>query len=97
MKYSLETFIQQISLLAVLTQEVKQRLSYMRSCMEQETLKSEVSLVELLEMVDDLRRNSSATRHLLEAYERELVYQLQEATFLDWIGDESTYAQNTRH
>ena len=97
MKYSLETFIQQTRLLVVLTQEVKQRLSSMRSCMEQEMLKSEVSLEELLGMVEGLRRNSYQTRHLLETYERELALHLEEVIFTDWMGEGSMYAQNTRH
>ena len=97
MKYSLETFIQQTNLLVVLTHEVKQRLSSMRSSMEQEMQKSEVSLEELLEMVSDLRRSSCQTRHLLEHYERELAWHLEEVMFSDWIGDESMYVQNTRH
>jgi len=97
MKYSLETFIQQTNLLAVLTHEVKQRLSSMRSSMEQEMLKSEVSLEELLEMVSDLRRSSCQIRHLLEHYEKELAWHLEEVMFSDWIGDESMYVQNTRH
>ena len=97
MKYSLETFIQQTNLLAVLTQEVRQRLSYMRSCMEQGTQKSEVSLEELLLMVEDLRRSSSQTRHLLKTYEKELAWHLEEVMFTDWTGAESLYAQNTQH
>ena len=97
MKYSLETFIRQTSLLAVLTHEVKQRLSSMRSSMEQEMQKSEVSLEELLEMVSDLRRSSLQTRHLLEHYEKELAWHLEEVMFMDWTGEESQYAQNTRH
>ena len=97
MKYSMETFIQQTKLLAVLTQEVKQRLLYMRSSMEQAMQKSELSLEELLLMAEDLRRNSLQTRHLLETYERELAWRLEEVMFTDWMGEGSQYAQNIRH
>ncbi len=80
-----------------MTHEVKQRLSSMRSSMEQEMLKSEVSLEELLEMVSDLRRSSSQTRHLLETYEKELAWHLEEVIFSDLMGEGSQYVQNTRH
>ena len=48
-------------------------------------------------MVDDLRRSSLQTRHLLETYEKELVWHLEEVMFSDWTGEGSQYAQNTQH
>jgi DNA polymerase-1 len=52
---------------------------------------------ELLEMVENLRRSSCQTRHLLETYERELAWHLEEVIFTDLMGEGSQYAQNTRH
>ena len=59
--------------------------------------KSEVSSVELHEMVDDLRQSSSKIRLLLEHYERELLWLQEEALFLDSIEGKFPFAQNTRH
>ena len=44
-----------------------------------------------------LKEKFLQTRHLLESYEKELAWHLEEVMFSDWIGDESMYVQNTRH
>ena len=59
-------------------------------------LRSEVSSVEMQEMVEELRKNSSEIRRLLKSYEKELAWRQEEAMFLDWIGEGSMYDQNTR-
>ncbi len=97
MKFSQEIFTRQISWLAALKLEIKQRLSYTLSFMGQEIPKSEVSLEEVQRMVNDLRKNSLAIRHLLEDYENELEWHLEEAMFLAWMGEGSMYGHNTRH
>ena len=97
MKFSMETFIQQTNLLAVLTQEVKQKLLSTHSFMEQVMQKSEVSLEEAVGLVENLRANSLRIRQLLETYENELAWQVDEAIFTHWMGEGSKYAQNTRH
>ena len=96
MKYSTEIFTRQISWLRALKLEIKQRLLYTLSYMEQGTQKSEVSLGELQLMVNDLRKSSLQIRHLLEDYENELEWHLEEAMFLDWIKEGSMYDQHTR-
>ena len=96
MKFSQEIFTRQISWLAALKLETKQRLSYTLSFMEQEIPKSEVSLEEVQRMVNDLRKNSLQIRHLLEDYENELEWHLEEAMFLAWMGEGSMYDHNTR-
>ena len=65
--------------------------------MEPVTLRSEVSLEELSGMVQDLRKSSSQIRHLLETYESELEWRLQEAMFLAWIEDGCQYDPNMLH
>ena len=64
--------------------------------MAQETPRSEVSLAELQRMVNDLRKSSLQIRQLLEDYENELEWQLEEAMFLAWIEEGSLYDQTTR-
>ena len=97
MKFSRETSTRQISWLVALKLEIKQRLSSTLSFMGPEMLRSEVSLEELNRMVKDLRTSSSEIRLLLEDYENELEWHLQEAMFLDWIKEGSMYDQHTRH
>jgi len=97
MKYSREIFTRQTSWLRALTLEIKQRLLYTLSFMAQETPRSEVSLAELQRMVNDLRKSSLQIRLLLEDYENELEWHLEEAMFLDWINEGSLYDQATRH
>ena len=97
MKYSREIYTQQISWLRALTLEIKLRLSSTLSFMGQETQKSGASLEELSVMVRDLKLHSLQTRLLLESYENELDWRLQEAMFMDWIGEGCPYDQNTRH
>jgi hypothetical protein len=97
MKFSQEIFTRQISWLAALKLEIKQRLSYTLSFMGQEMPRSEVSLEELQRMVNDLRKSSLAIRLLLEDYENELQWHLEEVMFLDWMGEGSMYGHNTRH
>jgi hypothetical protein len=48
-------------------------------------------------MVNDLRKSSLEIRRLLEDYENELEWQLEEVMFLDWIEEGSLYDQATRH
>ena len=48
-------------------------------------------------MVRDLKKSSSAIRQLLQSYENELEWRLEEAMFLDWIEEGSMYDQHTRH
>lgn len=97
MKYSTETFTRQISWLLALKLEIFQRLSSTLSCMGLVTRKSEVSLEELSVMVRDLKKSSLEIRQLLQAYENELEWRLEEAMFLDWISEGSMYDQHTRH
>lgn len=97
MKYSREIFTRQISWLLALKLEIKQRLSSTLSFTAQEMRRSEVSLEEMQEMVKDLRKNSLQTRLLLEHYESELEWLLEEVMFLDWMDAGSMYGQNTRH
>ena len=96
MKYSREIFTRQISWLRALKLETKQRLSYTLSFMAQGTQRSEVSSAELQKMVNDLRKSSLEIRQLLEDYENELEWQLEEVMFLDWIEEGSLYDQATR-
>ena len=77
--------------------EIFQRLSSTLSCMGLVTRKSEVSLEELSVMVRDLKKSSLEIRQLLQAYENELEWRLEEAMFLDWISEGSMYDQHTRH
>lgn len=97
MKYSREIYTQQISWLRALTLEIKLRLSSTLSFMGPEMPRSEASLEELGVMVQDLKLHSYRTRLLLESYENELDWRLQEAMFMDWIGEGCPYDQNTRH
>jgi len=97
MKYSTEIYTRQISWLRALTLEIKQRLSSTLSFMGQETPRSEVSLEELSVMVRDLKISSLQIRLLLESYENELDWRLEEAMFMDWIGEGSQYDQNMLH
>jgi len=97
MKFSMEIFTRQTSWLRALTLEIKQRLLYTLSFMEQETPRSEVSLEELSVMVQDLKKSSCQIRLLLETYESELEWRLQEAMFLAWIEDGCQYDPNTLH
>jgi hypothetical protein len=97
MKFSMEIFTRQTSWLRALQLEIKQRLSSTLFYMEPVTLRSEVSLEEMQRTVEDLKKSSYQTRLLLEHYENELEWQLQEAMFLAWIGDGSLYDQNMRH
>mgnify|MGYP003625119642 CR=1 FL=1 len=97
MKYSTEIYTRQTSWLRALTLEIKQRLSSTLSFMAQETPRSEVSLEELSVMVRDLKISSLQIRLLLESYENELDWRLEEAMFMDWIGEGSQYDQNMLH
>ena len=97
MKFSMEIYTRQTSWLRALKLEIKQRLLYTLSFMEQETPRSEVSLEELQRTAEDLRKSSSQIRHLLETYESELEWRLQEAMFLAWIEDGCQYDPNTLH
>ena len=97
MKYSTEIFTRQISWLRALKLEIRQRLSSTLFCMGPEMLRSEASLAELLKMEKDLRKSSLEIRQLLEDYERELEWHLEEAMFLAWIEEGSLYDQATRH
>jgi len=97
MRYSTETFTRQISWLRACLLETKQRLSSTLFFTAQEMQKSEVSLAEVQQMVEDLRQSSSAIRLLLESYEEELVLLVEEATFLAWMDEEWQYGQNTQH
>ena len=72
MKFSQEIFTRQISWLAALKLETKQRLSYTLSFMEQEIPKSEVSLEELQETAVSLGNAFYETHLLLKLYESEL-------------------------
>ena len=96
MKYSTEIFTRQTSWLRALKLEIKQRLLYTLSFMEQGTQRSEVSLAELQRMVNDLRKSSLQIRQLLEDYENELEWHLEEAIFLAWIEEGSLYDQAMR-
>ena len=97
MKFSQEIFTRQTSWLRALKLEIKLRLLSTLSFTAQEMRKSEVSSEELQGMVNDLRRSSYETRQLLEHYENELAWLLEEAMFLDWMDEGSMYGQNTRH
>lgn len=97
MKFSREIYTRQTSWLRGLLLETKQRLSSTLFYTAQEMQRSEVSSEELLKMVSDLRKSSSAIRLLLEGYENELGWLQEEVMFLDWIGEGSMYDQNTRH
>jgi len=97
MKYSTEIYTRQISWLRALKLEIKRRLSYTLFFTGPEMPRSEVSLVELERTVKDLRKSSSEIRQLLESYEHELEWRLQEAMFMAWIGDGSPYDQNMLH
>ena len=97
MKFSQEIFTRQTSWLRALRLEIKLRLLSTLSFTVQEMRKSEVSSEELQKMVEDLRRSSYETRLLLEHYENELGWLLEEAMFLDWMDEGSMYGQNTRH
>ena len=97
MKYSREIYTQQISWLRALKIEISRKLSSTLFFMGQEMPRSEVSLEELGVMVRDLKKSSLQTRLLLESYENELDWRLQEAMFMDWIGEGCPYDQNTRH
>ena len=97
MKYSTETFTRQISWLRALKLETWLRLSSTLSSMGRGTQRLEVSLEEQQRMVRDLKKSSSAIRQLLQSYENELEWRLEEAMFLDWIGEGSMYDQHTRH
>ena len=97
MKFSQEIYTRQTSWLRGLLLETKQRLSSTLFYTAQEMQRSEVSSEELLKMVSDLRKSSSAIRLLLEGYENELGWLQEEVMFLDWIGEGSMYGQNTRH
>ena len=97
MKYSTEIYTRQTSWLRALTLEIKQRLSSTLFFMAQETPRSEVSLEELSVMVRDLKISSLQIRLLLESYENELDWRLEEAMFMDWIGEGSQYDQNMLH
>ena len=96
MKFSQEIFTRQISWLAALKLEIRQRLSSTLSCMGQEIPKSEVSLEDLERMVRDLRKSSSEIRLLLEDYENELAWRQEEVMFMAWMEEGSMYGQNTR-
>ena len=97
MKYSTEIYTRQTSWLRALTLEIKQRLSSTLFFMGQETPRSEASLEELQRMARDLKKSSLQIRLLLETYENELDWRLEEAMFLAWIGEGSPYDQATRH
>ena len=97
MKYSTETFTRQISWLRALKLETWLRLSSTLSSMGRGTQRLEVSLEEQQRMVRDLKKSSSAIRQLLQSYENELEWRLEEAMFLDWIEEGSMYDQHTRH
>lgn len=97
MKLSTEIFTRQTNWLLGCQQEIKQKLLSTLSFMEQETLRSDQSLMELNETVQNLRQSSLRTRLLLDHYERELEMLLQEATFLDLMGENYTSDRNTLH
>ena len=97
MKFSQEIYTRQTSWLRGLLLETKRRLSSTLFFTAQEMQRSEVSSEELLKMVRDLKRSSSAIRLLLEGYENELGWLQEEVMFLDWIGEGSQYDQSTRH
>jgi len=97
MKFSQEIYTRQTSWLRGLLLETKRRLSSTLFFTAQEMQRSEVSSEELLKMVSDLRKSSSAIRLLLEGYENELGWLQEEVMFLDWIGEGSQYDQSTRH
>lgn len=97
MKYSTETYILQTKILQDLEQEIKLKLLFMLSYMGPEMLKLEASLEETVEMVNDLKKDSSKIRHHLMSYENELQERLVEVIFRDWMGEGSVYDQNTVH
>jgi len=70
MKSLMEIYTLQIKLLLVWHKEMKAKLLYMHSSMEQVQKKSEVSLEVRKEMVKELKKNFLEQHQVLEAYEK---------------------------
>ena len=66
----MEIYTLQIKLLLVWSQEIRAKLSYMHSSMEQVQKKSVVSLEVRKEMVKELKKNFLEQHQVLEAYEK---------------------------
>lgn len=92
-----ETFTPEINLLRGFKQDLRQRLSYMLSCTEPETLKSEPSLEELQQMVEFFGTTFFEIHLLLKLYETELGKRLGEVTYEDSTDDDSGFDPSIVH
>ena len=92
-----ETFTPEINLLQGLRQDLRQRLSYMLSSMEPETLKSEPSSEELHQMAEYFGTAFYEIHLLLKIYETELGRRLGEVTSKDSTDDDSGFDPSIVH
>ena len=97
MSYLEKTFIPEINTLRDWKQDLKQRLSFMLSCTEQETLKSELSLEERQETAELLSNDFLETHLLLKVYENALLEQLGVVILQDLTDEDLELDQNMLH
>ena len=97
MSYSREMYIQEIKKLRDLEQELKLKLSFTLSSMEQETRKLEVSLEEAHDMARNLSNVFYGIHLTLSALENQLVDQLQEVILGGLTEEDYTLDPPTLH
>ena len=96
MNFSTETYTQQTKMLRDLNQDLRQKLSSMHSCTEQEMQSLVQWLEETQKMVDDLDNLSSIISLHLNILKTELRERLEEDTSRDWTNVSYLFGRNTQ-
>ena len=97
MSYSQTIFTDETNWLRDLKQDLKRRLLFMLSSMEQGTRKLDLSLEEAHEMAANLKSDFSEIHLFLKVCENELYERLGEGISKDWTDEDFMSDQNTLH